>query len=75
METTLDIKRAYRVALAEKNATKEDLADALDVSYTMSCRYARGEGLTLRSLMASAEFFGMKLSAFIALGETPNVTP
>lgn len=65
-----DTAKALRVALAQKNMTRKDLAEAVGLSQNQVSRLATGsqtiQGDTLNNIAAAV---GMKSSEFLALGE------
>jgi len=65
-----DTAKALRVALAQRNMTRKDLADAVGLSQNQISRLATGsqtiQGETLNSIAAAV---GLKSSEFLALGE------
>lgn len=66
----MDISKSIRKALAENGAKQKDLGDYIKVDRKSVSRYATGLSTpTTKSLSLIAEFFDMKVSEFIALGE------
>lgn len=73
MTTTInkpDTAKALRIALAQKNMTRKDLAEAVGLSQNQVSRLATGsqtiQGETLNNIATAV---GMKSSEFLALGE------
>lgn len=68
--TKPDTAKALRVALAQRNMTRKDLAEAVGLSQNQVSRLATGiqtiQGDTLNNIAAAV---GMKSSEFLALGE------
>lgn len=61
--------RSLRVALAKKDMTQQDLAKQMKVSSAYVSRLANAEHIGMGTVVSLSEFFGMKPSEFLALGE------
>lgn len=66
----MNFKQAVEVAIA-KDGTKQkrDLAEACGVTRSTLSRAMKNNSYTRQLLEKSAEFFGLKVSEFAALGE------
>lgn len=67
--TTMNAGRSLRVALAKKDMNQQDLARDMKVSSAYVSRLANAEKIGMGTVVQLAEFFGMKPSEFLALGE------
>ena len=68
---SVDFGRCIRVALAQKDISQKEFAQAVDISEAAIINQKKGRvSPTLPVIMAYADFFGMKVSDFIALGES-----
>lgn len=65
----MNLKKSYDVAFALTDTDRTQYATVLQRSYPAACRYAAGEAVSVDSLQAASELFGMPVSAFIKLGE------
>lgn len=66
----MDIKKSTKIALAMQNKKRSELADYLGVRRTYMSTVLSGRvGVSTERLQKIADFFGMKVSEFIALGE------
>lgn len=65
----MNIGRSINVALAKRDMKKADLAKSFGWSAAYVSRICRSPEMGMGSIQKLAEFFGMQVSEFIALGE------
>ena len=66
----MNLKKSLRKAMLEKDKKPAEVASALGVGYQQVSKWCNGDGITMNNLRKLADFFDMKLSEFIALGES-----
>lgn len=65
----MNLEKSLRSALFKNNKKINDVAIGLNVTYQHASRWCNGGNITINNLKKLADFFDMKLSEFIALGE------
>ena len=66
----MNISKSLKIAIANKGATQQELSKYMGVDHNSVSRYANNTSSpTLKNLELMCEFFGVKVSEFIQLGE------
>lgn len=65
----MNIGKSIRVALAQKDMTKTDLAAKLGIHLTGISQFSNRECVKSETIQKLANVFEMKVSEFVALGE------
>ena len=66
----MNLAKSLRIALLKNYIKSVVVAEALGVGYQQVSKWCHGDGISMGSLRKLAGFFDVKLSEFIALGES-----
>ena len=65
----MDLSKSIRLAMAENNTTNKELAEAIGVKTQHISAWRKSGGISYKNQIKIADFFGIKVSEFVALGE------
>ena len=66
----MDLQKSFRMALAERDMTKADLARSLGCTRSYVGAIAKGGTMSVRKLQDVCDVLGYKVHEFVKLGES-----